>query len=58
MPKCVQNANIALVDFDLQKAKMRLGVQVLISDPKKLEEVRQRYIVFPALFFCFCFVIQ
>lgn len=42
MPKKVKNAKIALLDFSLQKAKMHLGVQVLIEDPEKLEAVRQR----------------
>lgn len=42
MPKSVQNAKIACLDFGLQKVKMHLGVQVLITDPEKLEAVRQR----------------
>nr|WCZ58650.1 T-complex protein 1 subunit alpha [Seculamonas ecuadoriensis] len=42
MPKAVENAKIALLDFDLQKARMKMGVQILIKDPKKLEEVRKR----------------
>ena len=42
MPKKVQGAKIALLDFSLQKAKMHLGVQVLIEDPEKLDAVRQR----------------
>lgn len=42
MPKQVKNAKIALLDFSLQKAKMHLGVQVLIDDPEKLEAIRER----------------
>lgn len=42
MPKKVKDAKIALLDFSLQKAKMHLGVQVLIEDPEKLDAVRQR----------------
>lgn len=42
MPKKIQNAKIAFLDFSLQKAKMLLGVQVLIEDPEKLDGVRQR----------------
>lgn len=42
MPKKVVGAKIALLDFSLQKAKMHLGVQVLIEDPEKLDAVRQR----------------
>lgn len=42
MPKKITNAKIACLDFSLQKAKMKLGVEVLITDPEKLEAVRQR----------------
>lgn len=43
MPKYVKNAKIALLDFSLQKAKMKMGVQMLITDPEKLEDMRKRY---------------
>lgn len=42
MPKKIIGAKIALLDFSLQKAKMHLGVQVVIDDPEKLEAIRQR----------------
>ncbi len=42
MPKSMKGAKIALIDFSLQKAKMKMGVQVLINDPEKLEAIRQR----------------
>lgn len=42
MPKQVKNAKIALLDFSLQKAKMKMGVQVLVTDPEQLEAIRQR----------------
>ncbi|MES1909304.1 MAG: hypothetical protein MHM6MM_002065 [Cercozoa sp. M6MM] len=42
MPSRVENAKIALLDFDLRKSKMAFGVQVLIDDVEKLEGVRQR----------------
>lgn len=42
MPKSVKNAKIACIDFSLQKAKMKLGVQVVVEDPDKLEAIRQR----------------
>ncbi|KAG8037106.1 hypothetical protein G9C98_004428 [Cotesia typhae] len=42
MPKKIVNAKITCLDFSLQKAKMKLGVEVLITDPEKLESVRQR----------------
>ncbi|KAK3799968.1 hypothetical protein RRG08_002382 [Elysia crispata] len=42
MPKIMQNAKIACLDFSLQKAKMKLGVQMLVEDPEQLEKMRQR----------------
>ncbi|KAJ9596230.1 hypothetical protein L9F63_027147, partial [Diploptera punctata] len=42
MPKKIVNAKVACLDFSLQKAKMKLGVQVLVTDPEKLEAIRQR----------------
>ncbi|XP_046967220.1 T-complex protein 1 subunit alpha [Vanessa cardui] len=42
MPKKITNAKIACLDFSLQKTKMKLGVQVLVSDPEKLEAIRAR----------------
>lgn len=43
MVKRVANAKIACLDFSLQKTKMKMGVQVIISDPEKLDQIRQRY---------------
>ncbi|TRY71459.1 hypothetical protein DNTS_011731 [Danionella cerebrum] len=42
MVKRVSNAKIACLDFSLQKTKMKMGVQVVISDPEKLDQIRQR----------------
>lgn len=42
MPKRITNAKVACLDFSLQKVKMKLGVQVLIEDPEKLEALRSR----------------
>jgi T-complex protein 1 subunit alpha len=42
LPKKVVGAKVACLDFSLNKAKMKLGVQVLIDDPTKLEGIRQR----------------
>ncbi|XP_076457236.1 T-complex protein 1 subunit alpha-like [Babylonia areolata] len=42
MPRRIADAKIACLDFSLQKAKMHLGVQVLIEDPTHLDGVRQR----------------
>ena len=42
MPKRVENAKIACLDFSLQKAKMHLGIHVVVADPGQLEAIRQR----------------
>ncbi|XP_076327300.1 T-complex protein 1 subunit alpha-like [Tachypleus tridentatus] len=42
MPKKIVGAKVACLDFGLQKAKLHLGVQVLVTDPNKLEAVRKR----------------
>merc|ERR1712048_330873 len=42
MPKKVENAKIAFLDFSIQKAKMHMGVQVVIEDPEQLKLVRER----------------
>jgi T-complex protein 1 subunit alpha len=42
MPRSVKNAKIACLDFSLQKAKMKMGVQVLVDDPDQLDAIRER----------------
>nr|XP_053642929.1 T-complex protein 1 subunit alpha-like [Cherax quadricarinatus] len=42
MVKKMVNAKIACLDFSLNKEKMKLGIQVLVNDPSKLEAIRQR----------------
>jgi len=42
MPKSVQNAKIALLDFSLSKIKLPLGIQVIVNEPEKLEAIKQR----------------
>ena len=42
MPRVVQNAKIALLDIDLRRSKMAMGVQVVVTDPTQLEAIRQR----------------
>lgn len=42
MPKRIKNAKIALIDFNLTKQKLNMGVTVNITDPSKLEGVLQR----------------
>jgi T-complex protein 1 subunit alpha len=43
MVKRVTGAKIACLDFSLQKARMKLGVQIVVDDPNKLEAIRDRY---------------
>lgn len=38
----ISNAKIAVLDINLQKAKMALGVNVTIDDPEQLEAIRKR----------------
>ena len=42
MPRHVAGAKVALLDFNLQKHRLQLGVQVLVTNPKELEAIRQR----------------
>ncbi|KAH8605058.1 putative TCP 1 cpn60 chaperonin family [Trypanosoma vivax] len=42
MPTSVQNARIALIDFDLRAVKMKLSMNITITDPTKAEAIRQR----------------
>lgn len=42
MPTQVMNCKIALLDFDLKKHRMSMGVNIVIDDPGELERVRQR----------------
>mmetsp|Transcript_1110 Transcript_1110/g.2365 ORF Transcript_1110/g.2365 Transcript_1110/m.2365 type:complete len:545 (-) Transcript_1110:421-2055(-) len=42
MPKFVKDAKIALLDFNLTRHKMQLGVQVVVKDAKEVEGIRQR----------------
>jgi len=42
MPKVVKNAKIACLDFGLMKARMKLGVQIVVDDPNKLDAIRER----------------
>ena len=42
MVKRITNAKIACLDFSLQKVRMKLGVQIVVEDPEKLEAIRRR----------------
>jgi T-complex protein 1 subunit alpha len=42
MPRFVKQAKIALLDFNLTRHKMQLGVQVVVKDAKEVEGIRKR----------------
>lgn len=42
MPKKITNAKIACIDFGLMKARMKLGVQIVVDDPNQLDAIRDR----------------
>jgi len=42
MVKKISTPKIACLDFGLMKAKMKMGVQVLVEDPEKLDAIRKR----------------
>jgi T-complex protein 1 subunit alpha len=44
MKKRIVNAKIACLDINLQKARMQLGIQILVDDPDQLEDIRKRYV--------------
>lgn len=41
MPTSVKNAKIALLDFDLRAVKMKLSMNITISNPENAERIRQ-----------------
>jgi len=45
MPKRIVNPKIACLDFSLQKTRLKLGIQILVEDPEKLEGIRQRWAI-------------
>jgi T-complex protein 1 subunit alpha len=42
MVKEVVGCKVACLDFNLMKSRMKMGVQVLVSDPEKLQAIRAR----------------
>ena len=42
MPTHIKDAKIAVLDMNLQKERMKLGVHVTIDDPAQLEKIRER----------------
>ena len=41
MPTSIKDAKIAFVDFNLNKYRLAMGVQVLVHDPEALDKIRQ-----------------
>lgn len=44
MPRLIENAKIAMIDFDLRKMALKFGVQMLIEDSSQIEKMRAREI--------------
>ena len=42
MPKKISGAKIACIDFGLMKARMKLGVQIVVDNPEQLDAIRDR----------------
>ena len=42
MKTCVSEVKIACLDMNLQKERMKMGVQITVEDPQQLEQIRQR----------------
>ena len=42
MPTRVRDAKIAVLDMNLQKERMKMGVQITVDDPNQLEKIRER----------------
>ena len=42
MPTQVKKAKIACLDFNLNKFRLQLGIQVLVDDPTNLEKIRKK----------------
>lgn len=38
----IPDAKIACLDINLQKERMKLGIQITVDDPKQLEQIRER----------------
>ena len=42
MPSNIKKAKIACLDFNLNKFRLAMGIQVLVEDPKNIEKIRQK----------------
>ncbi|KAG8712114.1 T-complex protein 1 subunit alpha [Ceratobasidium sp. 394] len=40
----ITNAKIACLDINLQKARMQMGIQILVDNPEQLEDIRKRQV--------------
>lgn len=49
MPRRITKAKIALLDFGLMKAKMHLGIQVVVENPDNIEQIRKESAPLPSL---------
>ena len=49
MKKRITGAKIACLDINLQKARMQLGVQILVDSPEQLEDIRKRCVTITML---------
>lgn len=41
MPQMLENCTIAILDFGLQRHRLQMGVEVLVKESKKIEEIKQ-----------------
>jgi hypothetical protein len=53
MPTKDTPARTFFLEFKLQKTKLQMGVQVLLSNPRVLAKISQRYLHFSVLQFIF-----
>jgi T-complex protein 1 subunit alpha len=42
MPAYIENAKVACLDINLQRHKLQMGVQVVVTDTKEVDQIRQR----------------
>ncbi|KAL9049527.1 MAG: hypothetical protein Q9162_007173 [Coniocarpon cinnabarinum] len=42
MPTRIRDAKVAVLDMNLQKERMKMGVQITVDDPSQLEKIRER----------------
>lgn len=42
MPNKVSQAKIACLDMNLQRARLQLGISIVVTDPKELEKLRDQ----------------